>query len=156
LTVCLARLLVVLQLTPDWEDRVAGTPMPEKNGPGRDRRCRPTILRLRRYAERSSLAISPRCSGTRCDPKARPSNRADRGAAFVSRALGGDVAGGYRIDVGLALVVQTQIGIERRSETKLFLNMRNQMPSILNEALEWLDRAEQAREVRRQRMRLFQ
>ena len=37
----------------------------------------------------------------------------------------------------------------RLNDTKLLLNVRreDQMPSILNEALEWLDRAEQAREV---------
>ena len=58
------------------------------------------------------------------------------------------MAGGLRIDRGVALVAQTQFASERRSETKLLLNMReDQMPSILNETLEWLDRAEQAREV---------
>ena len=58
------------------------------------------------------------------------------------------MAGGLRIDCGVALVAQTQFASERRSETKLLLNMReDQMPSILNETLEWLDRAEQAREV---------
>jgi hypothetical protein len=70
------------------------------------------------------------------------------GAASVARALGRDMAGGLRIDRGVALVAQTQFASERRSETKLLLNMReDQMPSILNETLEWLDRAEQAREV---------
>jgi hypothetical protein len=44
--------------------------------------------------------------------------------------------------------MQTQFASERRRETKRLVNMReDQMPSILNEALEWLDRAEQAREV---------
>ena len=58
------------------------------------------------------------------------------------------MAGGLHIDRGVALVAQTQFASERRSETKLLLNMReDQMPSILNETLEWLDRAEQAREV---------
>ena len=58
------------------------------------------------------------------------------------------MAGGLRIYRGVALVTQTQFASERRSETKLLLNMReDKMPSILNETLEWLDRAEQAREV---------
>jgi molecular chaperone GrpE (heat shock protein) len=58
------------------------------------------------------------------------------------------VAGGFRIDRDVALIVQTQFASERRRETKRVVNMReDQMPSILNEALEWLDRAEQAREV---------
>jgi hypothetical protein len=58
------------------------------------------------------------------------------------------MAGGLRIDRGVALVAQTQFANERCSETKLLLNMReDEMPAILNEALEWLDRAEQAREV---------
>jgi hypothetical protein len=58
------------------------------------------------------------------------------------------MAGGLRIDRGLALVGRTQFASERRGETELLLNMReDQMPVILNEALEWLDRAEQAREV---------
>jgi hypothetical protein len=58
------------------------------------------------------------------------------------------VAGGFRIDRDVALIVQPQFASERGRETKLRLNMReDQMPAILNEALEWLDRAEQAREV---------
>ena len=58
------------------------------------------------------------------------------------------MAGGLRNNRGLALVAQTQFAAERRIETKLLLNMReDQMASILNEPLEWLDRAEQAREV---------
>jgi hypothetical protein len=58
------------------------------------------------------------------------------------------MAGGFRIDHGAALVTETQSLRARRGETKLLLNMReDQMPSILNEALQWLDRAEQAREV---------
>ena len=62
---------------------------------------------------------------------------------------GRGVAGGLRIDRGGALVTKTQSlrarGAARRS---YFFNMReDQMPSILNEALQWLDRAEQAREV---------
>jgi hypothetical protein len=57
------------------------------------------------------------------------------------------MAGGLRIHRGAALVAQTQFA-SGCSETKLLLNMReDQMPAILNEALEWLDRAEQAREV---------
>ena len=58
------------------------------------------------------------------------------------------MAGDFRIDRGMALVAQTQFASERCSETKLLLKIReDQMPAILNEALEWLDRAEQAREV---------
>ena len=58
------------------------------------------------------------------------------------------MAGGFRIDRDVALMVQTQFASERRRETKRVVNMReDQMPSILIEALEWLDRAEQAREV---------
>jgi hypothetical protein len=62
--------------------------------------------------------------------------------------LGRDVAGGFRIDRDVALIMQTQFASERRRETKRVVNMReDQMPSILNEALDWLDRAEQARGV---------
>jgi hypothetical protein len=44
--------------------------------------------------------------------------------------------------------MQTQFVSESCGETKLLFNMReDQMPAILNESLEWLDRAEQAREV---------
>jgi hypothetical protein len=76
-------------------------------------------------------------------PKARPRSSAHRAAPFVGRALGRDMAGGLCIHRGVALVAQTQFASERRSEKKLLLNMReDQMPAILNEALEWLDRAE--------------
>jgi hypothetical protein len=119
-----------------------------KTGPGRDRRCCPTILWLCRFLEQSSWPISSRCGGAGWYPKARAWSSAHCDAAFVSRALGRDVAGGLRNNRGLALVAQTQFAAERRIETKLLLNMReDQMASILNEPLEWLDRAEQAREV---------
>jgi hypothetical protein len=59
------------------------------------------------------------------------------------------MAGRFRIDPRRGLGNGKSIfASERCSETKLLLNMReDQMPTILNEALEWLDRAEQAREV---------
>ena len=75
----------------------------------------------------------------------RPRSGAHCGAASVSRALGRDLAGGLRFDRGLALVAQTQFCEREGQDTKLL--REDQMPSMLNEALEWLDRAEQAREV---------
>jgi hypothetical protein len=58
------------------------------------------------------------------------------------------MAGGFRIDRRL-VNANSIFASEWCSETKLLLKMREEdrMPSILNEALQWLDRAEQAREV---------
>src|SRR5438105_12894432 len=77
----------------------------EATGPTRERRCSVTIVPLRCFGKRSSWAISPRCIGKRCEPKARPRSRAHRGAVSVNRPLGRGVAGGRR----MALVAQTQL-----------------------------------------------
>jgi hypothetical protein len=58
------------------------------------------------------------------------------------------MAGGLRIDRGVALVAPDPIyerEVQRDETTSQYEG--GQMPAILNEALEWLDRAEQAREV---------
>ena len=55
------------------------------------------------------------------------------------------MAGGLRIHSGAALVAQLRRRKVQRDETHKM--WEDQMPTILNEALEWLDRAEQAREV---------
>jgi hypothetical protein len=50
------------------------------------------------------------------------------------------MAGGLRIDRGVALVAQTQL-CERKAARQNYFSIRGRtkMPSILNEALEWLD-----------------
>ena len=58
------------------------------------------------------------------------------------------MAGGSALTAAGAWATELIFSSERCSETKPLLNMReDQMPSILNEASQWLDRAEQAREV---------
>ena len=59
------------------------------------------------------------------------------------------VGSGWQFPLQRVRLVQPQFASGRLNDTKLLLNVRreDQMPSILNEALEWLDRAEQAREV---------
>ena len=56
------------------------------------------------------------------------------------------MAGGVRIGRGVALVTQPQLW-KREAQRHEASSGEDQMPRILNEALDWLDRAEQAREV---------
>jgi hypothetical protein len=96
-------------VNPNWALRVCGTRLPreERTGPARERQCSAIILPLRGFSQRSSWAISPRCSATRCDPKARPRSSAHRDTASVGRALGRDLARGFRFGRDVALVAQT-------------------------------------------------
>ena len=70
--------------------RVCGTRLPREAGtePASERRCSAIMRPLRCISQRSSWAISPRWSVTRCDPKARPRSSAHRVAASGGRALG--------------------------------------------------------------------
>ena len=96
-------------VNPNWALRVYGTRLPreERTGPARERQCSAIILPLRCFAQRSSWAISPRWIATRCDPKTRPRSSAHRDTASVGRALGRDLARGFRFGRDAALVTQT-------------------------------------------------
>jgi hypothetical protein len=96
-------------VNPNWALRVCGTRLPreERTGPARERQCSAIILPLRWFSQRSSWAISPRWSATRCDPKARPRSSAHCDTASVGRALERDLARGFHFGRDVALVAQT-------------------------------------------------
>ena len=77
-------------VNPNWALRVCGTRLPreEGTGPARERQCSAIILPLRCFPQRSSWAISPGCSATRCDPKARPRSSAHRDGLWGTIWLG--------------------------------------------------------------------
>src|SRR6516225_7024123 len=137
-------------VNPNWALRVCGTRLPREAGtePARERRCSAIMRPLRCFSQRSSWAISPRWSVTRCDPKARPWTSAHRSAAPVGRALERDLARGFHFDRDAALVTQTKFGERTGQDTNLL--REDQMLSMMKEVLEWLNRAKEAREVARQ------
>jgi hypothetical protein len=97
-------------VNPNWALRGCDTtrlPRKERTERTRERPCSAIILPLRWFSQRSSWAIEPRWSATRCDPNALPRSSAHRDTAFVGRALGRDLARGFRFGRDAALVAQT-------------------------------------------------
>ena len=137
-----------------WDDRLTASVNHMSNsisisnktraGDASERLYSPKIPRLRRTAPPSYRSISIRTHDL--GYKTYVGSRADAGLVFLARALGCDLAGRLVTGCGVVTVKGNKLRARAWRQDAHF-PVKTGGPDGSNEALEWLDRAEQAREV---------